>query len=150
MKIILQNIQNRLSTVSELRYIDEDWGQLDYYSQNMPVQWPCCLIDISDIAFSNIGVDRTKTPINRQMAKVMAKITLANVKYGNTSLQAPQTQKDESWMIWELAQKIHEKLHGFKPNETSGGMIRKSLIRNLREDGVQEYQILYEFESQNI
>ena len=55
MKEILQNIQNRLSTITEIRYIDEDWGQLDYYSQNMPVQWPCCLIDIQSGNFSNLS-----------------------------------------------------------------------------------------------
>lgn len=149
-KTILQNIQNKLSEVAELKYIDENWGQLDYYSQNMPVQWPCCLIGIDSISFSDIGQDRSKTPQNRQMAKVSAKITLANLKLTNTSLKASQLQKDQAWLIWDLAQKIHEKLHGFCPDENCSRMIRQTLQHNLRDDGVQEYSILYDFELSNV
>ncbi|WP_163444440.1 hypothetical protein [Flavobacterium columnare] len=150
MKNILQAIQSRLTEVSELNYIDEDWGQLDYYSQNMPVQWPCCLIDINNLDYSNTGVDRFQTPRIRQMAKASVKITLANLKLTNTSFHAPQQQKNDAWLIWELTQKIHEKLHGWNPDENCSYLIRKNLQRNLREDGVQEYQIQYEFELKNI
>lgn len=150
MKNILQAIQNRLSEVTELKYIDEDWGQLDYYSQNMPVQWPCCLIDLNSLDYNNTGVDRFQTVRVRQMAKASVKITLANLKLSNTSFQAPQLQKDNAWLIWDLAQKVHEKLHGWNPEEKCSYLIRKNLQRNLREDGVQEYQILYDFEIKDI
>ena len=48
MKVILQNIQNKLtSEVTDLNYVDEDCGQLNMYQP--PVKWPCCLIDITAI-----------------------------------------------------------------------------------------------------
>ncbi|WP_190304354.1 hypothetical protein, partial [Flavobacterium branchiophilum] len=100
MKQVLENILNKLSEVTELKYIDENWGQLDYYSPNMPVKWPCCLIDISDVNYSNLGVDRNAVPQNRQLGKATVKLTLANLKLTNTSMQAPQTQKDQAWLIW--------------------------------------------------
>ncbi len=150
MKTILKNIQEKLSEVTELKYIDENWGQLDYYSPNMPVKWPCCLIDINDVNFTNQGIDRTKEPNNRQIGKATIRLTLANLKLSNTSMQAPQTQKNQAWLIWDLAQKIHEKLHGFYPESNSSKMLRQSLRRSVRDDGVQEYFITYSVEFTNI
>ncbi|ENG5660610.1 hypothetical protein FPG87_12455 [Flavobacterium psychrophilum] len=148
MKQVLQNIQNKLSEVPELKYIDEDWGQLNMYQP--PVKWPCCLIDIANVNYSNLGVDRAQQPQNRQLGKISVKITLATLKLTNTSMQAPQVQKDQAWFIWDLAQTIHEKLHGFCPEINCSKMLRRSLERTQRDDGVQEYQIMYEFEANNI
>lgn len=148
MKTILQNIQGKISEVSDFKYIDEDWGQLNYYQP--PVKWPCCLIDITSANYSNIGIDRANKPQNRQLGKIVAKITIATLKLTNTSMNAPQMQKDQAWMIWDIMQKVHENLQGFSPGETSSKMLRSSLERTQRDDGVQEYQILYEFEVNNI
>ena len=46
MKNSLESIQQLLQAIEGLKYVDEDWGQLDYYSPNFPVQWPCVLIRI--------------------------------------------------------------------------------------------------------
>lgn len=148
MKTLLHNIQVKLSEVKDLKYIDEDWGQLNYYQP--PVKWPCCLIDIANVNYSNLGVDRAQQPQNRQLGKISVKITLATLKLTNTSMQAPQVQKDQAWFIWDLAQTIHEKLHGFCPEANCSKMLRRSLERTQRDDGVQEYQIMYEFEANNI
>lgn len=150
MEKILQNVQNKLSEINGLKYIDENWGQLDYYSPNMPVMWPCCLIDINDGDFSNLGKDLGKKPKERQMGNFALKIILANLKLGNTSQRAPQLQKNNGWLIWKLMQSVHEKLHGFTPGENCSKLIRRSFQRTLRDDGVQEYHITYLFEARNV
>ncbi|MDO4763850.1 MAG: hypothetical protein Q4A00_05660 [Flavobacteriaceae bacterium] len=150
MKQILQNIQNHLAEISELRYIDEDWGQIDYYSPNMPVQWPCCLIDIQSGQFTNISKDISKHPNDRQNASFSVKITIANMKLSNTSFRVPQGQKDKAWEIFGLVENIHQKLHGFSPKENCSKMLRASFGRTQRDDGVQEYTIIYEFEAHNV
>lgn len=150
MKTILQNIQNRLSAIEELKYIDEDWGQLDYYSPNMPVKFPCLLMDIQSVNFTNIGQDFERKPRQRQKGVFSLKITLADMKLSNTSLLAPQSQKDNAWAIYDIVQKIHEQLHGFSPVEHCSKMLRASFGRVMRDDGVQEYAMIYEFEVQNI
>lgn len=143
MKETLQNIQNKIAEINELKYVDENWGQLDDYSPHPPTQWPCALIDISNLVFADIGVDRTASPQNRQTATGTVVVNLANAKLGNTSFKAPQQQKDNAWGIWELEQKIHEKLHGWKPHATSGALMRTRLQRKRRDDGIQEYEITY-------
>ena len=149
MKELLQSLQQRIAQINGLRYIDEDWGQLDYYSPNMPVQYPCCLIDISSIDYSNLGQDLSKKPHQRQLAQIQVKITLANLKLSNTSLNAPQKQKDDAWLIWELLEEVHKKLHGFAPINNVSLLVRQSMNRTLRDDGLQQYEVYYKCEVNN-
>lgn len=150
MKSILQNIQNRLSAIPELKYIDEDWGQIDYYTPNMPVQWPCCLIDLNAGQFSNISKDITKHPRERQNGIFSIKITVANMKLTNTSSKAPQTQKNNAWHLIDMIEKIHQQLHGFSPADNCSKLVRTTFSRVMRDDGVQEYSIIYTFEAHNV
>lgn len=150
MKEILQNIQNRLSTITEIRYIDEDWGQIDYYSPNMPVQYPCALIDLASGQFTNISKDFSKQPNNRQIGDFSVKITLVNLRLSNTSLKSPQIQKDNTWGLFDLVEKIHQTLHGWRPKENCSKLLRNSFTRVMRDDGLQEYNIIYSFEVHNI
>ena len=116
MKALIKNIQTRLATLTDLKYVDEDWGQLDYFSPNFPVQWPCVLIDITNAEYSNIGRDKKVIPIERQQAEAVFSFTVANLKLTNTSAKAPVTQKDNAWSIWDLIEEIHKKLQGFNPS----------------------------------
>lgn len=150
MKNILQTIQNRLAEIPELQYIDEDWGQLDYYSSNPPTKFPCALIDINSGQFSDIGKDPTKRPKQRQMGIFSLKISLANLKLTNTSFKSPQSQKNSAWESLNLIESIHKKLHGFFPTDNASVLSRKSFARIMREDGIQEYSIIYSFEIQNV
>lgn len=54
MKQLIIDIQNRLASLPELKYIDIDWGQIDYYDQP-PVKYPCALIEIRQADYSNEG-----------------------------------------------------------------------------------------------
>lgn len=150
MKNLLQNIQNRLSSINTFKYIDENWGQLDYYSQNLPVQWPCCLIDVQSAQYSNLGHDFSKKPNQRQLAQLTIEITVANLKLTNTSLRAPQTQKNDAWHIFELIESTHKKLHGWQALSTSSRLLRAGFSKTAREDGVQEYRIIYNIELHNV
>lgn len=143
MKAFLETVQTKLEAVEALKYVDEDWGQLDSYSPNPPTKFPCGLIDITNLVFSNIGKDNTADPINRQMAEGTITIIIANLKLSNTNPRAPQTQRDNAWMIWTIIDEAHKKLHGWKPTEVSGALMRTSLKRIRRDDGIQEYQITY-------
>jgi len=150
MKALLEAVQTKLNTVSELKYIDEDWGQLDSYSPNPPTKFPCALIDITSIIYSNIGKDNSANPVNRQTAEGTITFIIANLKLTNTSQRAPQVQKDEAWKIWELMEKIHQKVHGLKPTEDSGSLIRIGHKRIRRDDGIQEYQVTYSLSKANV
>ncbi len=128
-KLVLQNIQGILNTIAELKYIDEDWGQLDDYSPNPPTQFPLVLIDIGSLQYSDIGKDKTVTPQNRQIATGTIVLSIANLKLTNSSARAPQNQKDQAWGIWDIMESVHAKLHGTKVENTSGAMMRTAMKR---------------------
>lgn len=150
MKTLLEKIQQKISEIAELKHIDENWGQLDYYSPNMPVQYPCALIDVQQVQFTNLGKDITKKPLQRQIGTVQIKITVANMRLTNSSMQAPRRQKEEVWAIWGIIEKIHQQLHGISLLPNVSPLIRTSQNRTLRDDGLQEYEVYYSCEVQNI
>ena len=150
MKTLLEKIQQKVSEIAELKHIDENWGQLDYYSPNMPVQYPCALIDVQQVQFTNLGKDNTKKPLQRQIGTVQIKITVANMRLTNSSMQAPRRQKEEVWAIWGIIEKIHQQLHGVSLLPNVSPLIRTSQNRTLRDDGLQEYEVYYSCEVQNI
>ncbi|WP_395049417.1 hypothetical protein [Flavobacterium sp.] len=143
MKAVLKNIQDTLSTIPALKYIDEDWGQLDDYSPNPPTQFPLALIDIGSLQYSDIGKDRTATPQNRQMATGTIVISIANLKLTNTSARAPLTQKNQAWSIWDIVESVHTKLHGVVVGGSAGALMRTAMRKMKRDDGIQEYEVTY-------
>jgi len=143
MKIVLENIQKTIGTIPSLKYIDEDWGQLDDYSPNPPTKFPLALIDISNLDYSQIGTDRKAIPQNRQMATGTITITIANIRISNTSFISPKQQKDNVWGIWNIIEDIHKCLQGYRPDSNCRGMTRTNLRRVKRDDGIQEYEITY-------
>ncbi len=140
---IINGVQEKIKTIPGIKYVDEDWGQLDYYSPNPPVQWPCVLIDVTEANFNDIGVNIQKEPKNRQTAQISVSLTIANLKLTNSSGKAPKTQQAAARSIHGLINQVHKKIHGKQAYEGSGTLIRKSLRRVKRDDGIQEYNVIY-------
>lgn len=137
MKKLLTDIQARLiEKVPALKYIDEDWGQLDYYSTNMPVQFPAALIDASSATYTNEGK-------LIQLGLVQVRLRIADMKLTNTSGRASQGQKDNAFGIFDTLTEIHQALHGWSGSRHYSRLIRQSSKRVLRNDGVRIYEIIY-------
>lgn len=143
MNEILQSIKSQLEKVSELKYIDEDWGQLNLYGIEMPVKWPCALVRLTSATFSNIGTNIRAIPINRQEGTLSFEITIAKTKLSNSSNRAPINQQNKAFEVWELVEKVHQTLHGWSPMEHTGKLIRTSIGSIKRDDGIQEIKIAY-------
>ena len=146
----LNSIQGKLSSVAPLKYVDEDWGQLDDYSAYPPVQWPCCLIDVNAVQYSNIGMDRAATPIQRQEGTAAISFTFANLRVTNSSARAPKRQQEQAWKLLEIIQQAHEVLQGFRPEENSGVLVRSAFSRVKRDDGIQQYRVTYSLGMHNV
>lgn len=141
---ILQAIQAKLATtVVELKTIDENWGQLDLFGNDIPVQWPCALLTLNAGQFSHLGTDVDKKPLNRQEGTLTFEISFAKLKLTNSSFKAPATQKIKAWEIWSIIEKSHAELHGWNPLPGSGKLMRTALSSTRRDDGVQEVKVMY-------
>lgn len=143
MNDILNNITEKLNEVTELKHKDENWGQMDFLGPEIPVQWPCALVDLNGGSFSNIGKDIRATPNNRQEGTLTIEITIANLKLTNSSTRAPLSQKINAFSIWTVVKKVHEVLHGWKPVDGAGGMTRTTIAKVRRDDGIQEIRVNY-------
>lgn len=144
MKEILTAIQKNIDTnLPAVKYIDENWGQLDLYGPEIPVKWPCVLIDLNQAQFSNAGRSMNTLPANRQQGTVVVELTVATLKLTNSSFKAPPTQKWHGFEIWELVNDLHKIVHGWQPVEFSGAMSRNGISKIRRDDGVQEIRVLY-------
>ena len=149
MEEILKNIQTRITEIVEIKYVDEDWGQLDLFGTDIPVQFPCVVFDIKTGSFGNLGNDRKQVPQQRQIGKFVLELSVATLKLSNTSVKAPISQKNNAWKIYDLIKSIHEKLQGFSANENCGKLNRVSYQKIRRDDGVQEFRLIYDFEVGN-
>ena|SRR5690606_35402905 len=149
MKTIIAEIQSRLVGNSNIKYVDENWGQLDYYSPNFPVKWPCVLIDIADARFSDIGRDNSKVPAARQIGSLVIELRIANLRLTNTSGQAPRLQQLQARSIHDLIEEVHATLHDWSPVDHCTKLVRQSQTRVKRDDGVQEYAVRYSLENHN-
>lgn len=118
-------------------HIDEDWGQLDYYTSFPPVKFPAVLIDIQSGQFTNDGELRQKGVLT-----VVVKLYV--LRLSNTSEKASQNQKDKAKEGWLMYKNINKALHGqdFLP-EGFSTPVRLSMQRVKRSDGVYERDISY-------
>lgn len=142
MQDLLLNITKKAATVPGIKYSDENWGQLQFYGNDYPVNWPCVLVDFSSGQFSNNGYDYLNDDLGQQ-GLLSIEITVANLKLTNTSFKAPINQKTKGFEIWAIVNQVHEVMQGFKPLENSGGLVRTTVQSVKRDDGVQEKRIIY-------
>jgi hypothetical protein len=135
---ILTAVAERLSGVTAIKYIDEDWGQLDYYSEHPPVKFPCVLLDIQQMSWRNQGR-------LAQDGTVTINIRVSDMKLSNTNAKASSSQKEKAAAIWEILEAIHKLLHGWRPGELPAfsDLTRLSSRRLKRDDGIREFEVIY-------
>lgn len=151
MKSILKAIQKQVSEgVPAIQYTDENWGQLDLYGTNIPVKWPCVLIDLNGAQYSDIGQISNELPRNRQEGTMQIEVTVGAQKLTNTSFNAPKIQKEYGYEIWEIVEDVHKHLQGFRPGQNTGKLIRTQMGKVRRDDGVQEVRIIYSLGIHNV
>ncbi len=122
--------------VTGLKYVDENWGQLDYYSTNQPVKWPCALIDVNQVAWSNEGQ-------HVQLGNASISIRVADMRLSNSNIKAPQVQRTRAEGIFDLLSNIHIALHGYTGDNMLSPMTRLSTRKVNRDDGIREFEVIY-------
>jgi hypothetical protein len=135
MKQLLIAVINQLGTIDSLEYVGENTGQLN--TERPAVQFPCALIDIESIEWSDVGE-------LHQKGLCELSVTVANLNFGNTSLYAPDNQKDDGFFIHQVIEDVYKALQGWTPLDSGVSMLtRKSMSKVMRSDGIQEYRINY-------
>lgn len=137
MRVLLNDIRDKLQATGLFRYIDDDWGQLDDYSSRPPAKWPCALVDIVEAKTEDLGR-------GVQSLDCSILIRVADLRISNTSEQAPSKQKEQAAELFEIAQTIFAQLHGWHMSDSNYGTLSRVGFRRMhRDDGIREYHILF-------
>ena len=106
METLFISVQQHIATtMPQLTMVDEDWGQLQTYEDTYPVTFPCALIDLQQVEWT----DASK---GKQMGSATLVVKLAIDCYDDT-----HHTSGTSHLIMErllMAQQLHKALHLFK------------------------------------
>lgn len=130
MKDIFKEITAKLDTIPELRWIDEDKGQMNF--ERPPITFPAALVEINLPNTDNLN-------LKKQHAMARIRVRLCFNFGGNTSVVTPQAARDESLKYYDLVDKTFATLQGwatpiFNPLE------RRNFGHEKRPDG---YKVVF-------
>ncbi len=131
MKQIFLAIQDRLAaTVPALRHTDKNWGQLTL--PQPPVQWPCCLIDLD-------SVDYSQTASPDSLAQAAITLTLADRHTVRSSAKAPS--KADAYDFLDIIEAVSESLEGWRVPNTTQALTRTRLARAYADTSYDVYTL---------
>lgn len=108
MQTLTTAIMDRLqSMVPEIAWIDLDVGQLEL--ENPPVDYPCALVDVTDIDFSDMAE-------NNQVGNTTVTISIAQQCITETNYATPLQYRNEAATYFNIIQKVFTALQGFEGN----------------------------------
>lgn len=103
---LLQIVNERISDIEALKYIDRNWGQLDL--ETPAVKFPCAITDIEGVEYADL--------LNReQVADVEFTVTIAVQNFYNTSQKAPN--KAKGYDIFDIIGEVNDLLQGYATPE---------------------------------
>lgn len=135
---LFQALIERITTqVPTIRFVDQDWGQLENYGTGKPpVSWPCALVDMAEFAYTEIG------GVNRQSATGFVQIRLAQVQWSPSNSLAPTAIRQKAIEYYETEQALHEALQGWAPTGFSR-MLRRTGQLEQRDDDIRVLVLRY-------
>ena len=130
-------VQDRLLELlpERIAYLAEDWGQLDYYNERPPVNFPCVLFDISEAQFSDL---------THRVQRSEAILTLRVAYFDPVNISALAPDRNKAFRMFRLLRIIYTHLQGFC-GEGFSGLTRTSLQRAKRDDAIREYVMQFRF-----
>jgi hypothetical protein len=120
-------IADRLKAeVPELRWIDQDFGQLEHFEYKPGVSFPCALIDF-------IGADYDALATGSQFGNVTVQVRLGFAPFSSSQQNAPTDVKEKALAYYDIEQKIVNALHNW-PSSISQVLVRKNIFTEHREN----------------
>ncbi len=136
-------LQARIATVTQIKHIDQDFGQMEDHNGNNrpPVSWPCCLIDINSTTFTDYSQ-------NAQSAIAKVVLRLGFPPYSSSASATPTEYKEKAIAYYDIEFLLHQALQGWSPDgdtgDTFGHMNRISAASENREDFLRVRAITYD------
>lgn len=115
--------------VPEIRFIEQDIGQLENYEIRPPVSWPCCLIDMEEFKYSDAQ------NVHTQIAEGIVSLRIGLVKYTDSHNLNSEVVRENALQYYEVEHKVFKALHGWNP-AGFGKLLRRASATERREDDI--------------
>jgi len=144
MKSVYSAVMERLKEkAKELRWIDLDEGQLDYYEERPAVAFPCALVGITinrcEDIYSNVQLCN---------ASVIVRIA-QNIPTRRTNSVASGSVRGTALERYDLVEKVYKILQGFGTDEFNP-LSRTRQYKETRQDGLFVYRIEFQTEFKDL
>lgn len=113
--------------VPEIKWIDQDLGQLEYYETRPAVSWPAVLIDFPATQY------REHSQMV-QWAELQINIRLAFSPFSSANSAAPDLSKEKALQFYETENRLFAALNGFTAGGCIQPMVRVSVHSEQRDD----------------
>lgn len=125
---IYLGVMDLLSQVPELKWIDQDYGQLDDPDVRPAVAFPCALIGTDLVRCQDIGMKKQKCP-------VQVNIKIGFNYAGESSAVTPLAVRDKALEYYRVLKSVYLKLQGARIGELTP-LKRASQVEASRPDRI--------------
>lgn len=122
--------------VPEIKQIDQDLGQLEYYKERPALNFPCVLVDFPTAQFQ----DESQLV---QLALLNVSLRLAFEPWSSASSEAPDVTKEDALEYYELELKLYAAMQGFDAEGCIQPLTRISVSTERREDVYRVREMLF-------
>lgn len=119
-----------------MRYIAEDWGQLDHYDEAPPVRFPCALVSVSRVRLEGRTAEA-------RWGSMTILIRVADAPAVSGTMAAPESHRERAFAVLDLMDRIGDTLYAFG-GEAFNELEQKEIIHYGREDAIREYAMTFE------
>jgi hypothetical protein len=128
MKELYLRLCDLLGNVTELKWIDKDKGQLDYYETRPALNFPAALI-----AFNSTINDTLKTGVYRLKATITVRVAFAYV--GEMAALTPSQIRNQSLQYYDTTELISDAIAD-EPSTNGYRFQLQSITEESRQDGL--------------
>lgn len=120
-----------------IKFISQDLGQLEFYDDRPPVTFPCLLIDVGELNFTDAGN-------GMQIALTNITLRLALATYSDVSSLTSDQIRALGLQFYELEHQLCSDLHNWTPpHDELGALVRAATNTEKRDDNIRVRQITF-------
>jgi hypothetical protein len=110
-KLFLALSDHIKATVPEVKWIDQDFGQLEQFEYRPAVAFPCVLIDYPLANYTGLSE-------LSQLADITVQFRIGFAPFSQSNAEAPLSVREKALEYYQLEQKLYEAIQGFSTEYT--------------------------------
>lgn len=125
-QLLLKAQDHIKANVPDIRWTDQDLGQLEWYEIRPAVSWPCCLIDFNSTTYEQMQ-------LNRQLGNLTFTLRLGFDNFSSSGSTGPLPVREKALEFYELEQKLYKAFQGWNADGLMQDCSRVSAVTERRE-----------------